>query len=94
MGMSSSVSFLRSPDNPQYQKMLKARHACEDAGIDLPQEIRDYFSDQYGLGDDEAPLTIDCNIETEYREEMQEGFEIRIKDIPDGVDVIRFVNSY
>ena len=95
MGMSSHVTFLRSQDNPHYKRMLKIKYACEEAGVNYPEEVDEYFGG-YGIDNqDEYPLEVSARgVEKEYRAEMEEGFEIKVSDIPEDVDVIRFVNSY
>jgi hypothetical protein len=94
MGMSTSVVFLRSKDNEQYQKMLRVAQTCTEAGVDLPDEVEDYFDGEYEWNP-EGPLEMDADkFLKEHHAEMQEGYEIKVSDIPEGVDVIRFINSY
>lgn len=94
MGMSSGVVFLRSKDNEQYQKMVKVAQACTDAGVALPEEVDKYFDGEFEYNP-EAPLEVSARgIAKEYRAEMVDGFDIHIKDIPEGVEIIRFYNSY
>ena len=93
MGMSTSVILLRSKDDPTYQKNLKVLTACQDAGIDPPKEVDEYFGG-YGIDDDlEAPLEIAFE-PREWSDESSEGFEIDIDDLPKGVKTIRFYNSW
>lgn len=56
MGMSTSIVFLRDKNDPQHQAKVKVLRACEEAGIDLPPEIDEYFGD--GEGED-FPLEVD-----------------------------------
>ena len=95
MGMSSHVTFLRSKDNDHYKRMLKIKHACDEAEVNPPEEVDEYFGG-YGVDNqDEFPLEISGrDIATEYHADMEEGFEVKVSDIPDDVDVIRFCNSY
>jgi antitoxin component HigA of HigAB toxin-antitoxin module len=94
MGMSTSVVFLRSKDNDQYQKMLRVAQTCTEAGVELPEEVDNYFDGEFEYNP-EGPLEMNAEkVATEYHAEMQEGYEIKVSDIPDGVDVIRFYNSY
>ena len=93
MGMSSYVVFLRSKNNKHYQKMLKIRHACNDADIDVPDEVEDYF----GGDTDGYPLRVSAkDVVKKYSnsDECSDVLEIKVADIPEGVEVIQFINSY
>lgn len=95
MSMSSHVVFLRSKDNEEYQKMLKVKRVCDETGIEYPKEVESYFSGDgdYEIGED-VPLYMDADKETkEYNGDMEKGLEIKVSDIPKGVEVIRFYNS-
>jgi hypothetical protein len=89
------VKLLRSKDDPTYQKYLKVLLACQEAGIDdIPKEVNDYFGG-YGIDSDpEFPLEIKFEPKEWRKEDGLEGFEIRLNDLPQGVEVIRFFNSY
>ena len=77
------VQLLRSKKNPIYQKFLKILKACLEADIKPPEEVDKYFDE---CGDIEYPLTIDFKA----REcEDHYGFEIDIKELPEGVETIR-----
>ncbi len=93
MGMSSSVVLLRSKDDPTYQKFLAVLNTCKEAGINPPDEVDEYFGGDGIDNDPENPLVIDFE-PREWSDEMQEGFEIDLDKIPNGVKTIRFYNSY
>lgn len=90
MGMSTSVVFLRSKEDEQYQKYLKVFLACKEAGMGLPEEIDAYFG---GEDDIDAPLEVKCK-PRKWSNEYAEGFEIDVDEIPKGVKTIRFYNSW
>lgn len=95
MSMSTYVVGLRSKDDPTYIKQLKVLNACLEAHIkNLPEETAKYFGSVYPEDvDPEEVLTVKMT-KTEYRKDMTEGYEIKVSDIPEGVSVIRFVNSW
>ncbi len=95
MGMSTHVTAFTSPTNTEYQKHAKVLKVCLEAGLkQLPPETGDYFgSDSV----DESLLEekLEVSIKThEFHADMVEGYEVYIKDIPAGVEKIRFYNSY
>ena len=95
MGMHSYVEFLRTKDNEHYKRMLKIKHACDEAEIDPPEEVDEYFGGDGVDNRDEYPLEVSGrDIATEYHAEMIDGYEVKVSDIPEGVEVIRFCNSY
>jgi hypothetical protein len=95
MGMSTHVYAFISSDNDTYKKQCKVLQACIDAGIkELPKETADYFGSDYPehcLFEEVLEIEITAH---EYSEDMQEGFEVRISELPEGVETIRFVNSW
>lgn len=77
-------------DDHRYQKMLLVVKACDDAGVSYPREAEEYFDDP------ESPETrleteIPC---TEYDTDWCAGYEVNVKDIPKGVEKIRFYYTY
>lgn len=95
MGMSTHVVAFTSPDNAEYQKHAKVLKVCLEAGLkQLPPETAEYFGDSYV-----HESKLDEKLETkilahEFSGDMVEGYEVYIKDIPAGVEKIRFYNSY
>lgn len=95
MGMSTHVIGLISDQDETYQKHAKVLKACIEAEIDeLPKETAKYFGskhpEEYLL---EEKLTVKIPSH-DYSEDMQEGYEIIVSEIPKGVHKIRFVNMY
>jgi hypothetical protein len=95
MGMSTGITGFVSPENGDYKKHAKVLNACIEAGIsELPKETAEYFGSKYP---EQCLLQEKLEIEIpkhEYSEDMTEGFEIIVSEIPEGVHKIRFVNSW
>lgn len=95
MGMSTEITGFVSPEDENYKKHSKVLIACAEAGIsELPKETAEYFGSKYPdkcLLEEKLEIKIPKH---EYNEDMSEGFEIIVSEIPKGVHKIRFVNSY
>ncbi len=97
MGMSSSVMGLRDLDG-QFEKMLKVKLACDEAGIEHPEEVYEYFQGQSelpeaGLRELLAEIDISDAVE-ELNEESVDGFTVHLAKLPAEVIAIQFRNSY
>lgn len=91
MGMSTYVYGIRPPDET-WKKMKAVWDACNDAGVDLPQDVRDFFA-----GDDPHDDGVKVDIDAaEHWDEQGDAieYEIMVDEIPEGVKSIRFVNSW
>jgi hypothetical protein len=95
MGMSTNIKGFVSPDDPTYKKHVKVLIACMEADIDeLPKETAEYFGEKYPaeyLIEEKLEVSIPAK---EYSAEMEDGYEIIVSEIPEGVHKIRFYNSY
>lgn len=95
MGMSTRITGFVSPENEKYKKHANVLKACIEAGIsELPKETAEYFGSKYPekyLLEEKLEIKIP---KYEYSEDMTEGFEIIVSEIPEGVHKIRFVNSW
>jgi len=96
MGMSTYVKGFVSPENETYKKHCKVLDACIEAGISkLPEETAKYFDCEYPEGylfEEKLEVSIPQH---EWDDgDMCNGYEIKVSEIPEGVEVIRFVNSY
>lgn len=93
--MSTHVVAFTSPNNTEYQKHAKVLKVCLEAGLkQLPPETAEYFGDSYVH---ESKLDEKLEVEIKHHEwgaEMRDGVEVYLKDIPAGVEKIRFYNSY
>ncbi len=94
--MSSHVMGLK-PVDEKWRKMYAAYKACEEASIDPPKKVLDFFE---GVEFDSIETTgIEVDLEEtdcckEYSGNMKDGFEIEVAKLPKDVKIIRFYNSY
>jgi len=95
MGMSTHITGFVSPENENYKKHSKVLLACLEAGVsELPKETSEYFGGKYPekyLLEEKLEIKIPHH---EYSEDMTQGYEIIISEIPEGVHKIRFANSW
>lgn len=94
MGMHTTILFLKDKTDPTYQRYLKILELCMKAGVGLPKEVDDYFG---GFGIDNNPeevLEISCGDLKNWGNDHSEGYELEVKDIPQGTKTIRFYNSW
>ena len=95
MSMSTRITGFVSPENDNYKKHSRVLIACIDAGIkELPKETAEYFGSKYPeqyLLEEKLEISVPKH---KYGEDMSEGFEIIVSEIPEGVHKIRFVNSW
>lgn len=93
--MSTYVTGFTSENDPTYQKHKKVLLACKDADVSLPEETKEYFgeseAEEWVL---EQKLVVHIPMQEWSDEDCREGFELLVKDIPEGVYKIRFVTSY
>lgn len=92
MSTSIHVVAIKPPDE-DWRKKKAVWDACTNAGIEVPDEICDYFE---GAGPDEKGVIIDVPFEAqrEWGDENNRGIEVEISKLPKGVKIIRFVNSW
>lgn len=98
MSMSTHIKGFIKDTDPLYQKHKKVLLACNEAEVSLPKETADYFEsddpDLCLLGDKlEIPLKRGIHYK-EYSEDMLEGFEVNLSDLPRAVSKLLFYNSY
>lgn len=93
--MSTRVIGFVSPNDENYKKHSKVLIACIEAGIkELPKETANYFGSTYPeefLLEEKLEISIPVH---EYSADMQVGYEIIVSEIPEGVNKIRFYNSW
>lgn len=95
MGMSTSVIGIK-PADKKFKKMYDIYANCEEMGIEIPKEVDEFFNNEEP---DEKGVCMDLSSENyscckEYSDEMQEGYEVYVKELPKDIKIIRFVNSY
>lgn len=93
MGMSTHVVGIRPPDD-LWHKMKAVWDACSTIGVEIPDEVQDYFG---GQAPDPKGVVVSLRgtgCVQEYKAEMREGFEVDISKLPKNVKIVRFYNSY
>jgi len=93
MSMSTSVVGFRPPDE-KWRKMKAVYDACNIAGVAPPEEVNDFF--EWDTPDDDG-VTVTLHNHaavTEYHEEESNGLQVDLTKLPNGVTIIRFVNSW
>lgn len=95
MGMSTNIVGFRAPD-AEWERMYRVWKVCQDSDVELPPEVSNFFDyedpDPNGI---EVDLTRgEDALAKEWSADMQEGYEICIKDLPDNITHIRFFNGW
>lgn len=78
------------PHDKKAKAMQQVFDACARAGIETPEEVLEFF--EYLV-----PDVIGEEIEIKHKhssEELREVHEVKIKDLPEGVETIRFIISW
>lgn len=95
MGMSTHVCAFKPPD-AKWKKMKKVWDACKGAGIDVPDNVSEYFNhetpDESGAEISEETLE-KCGALERYSEGSS-GYDIVIDKLPKGVKIVRVYNSW
>lgn len=94
MGMSTKIKAFMPDTDSTYQKMKKVYDACNEADIPLPKEVQEYLGDADSM---EERLEVKLKLGKHYDEwsaDMQEGFEVDLTKLPEGVTKLRFYNSW
>lgn len=90
MGMMTFVKGLRDANDPKHVKMVAALKACLAASIKMPPELEAYFD---GTANPDRALEVEIK-STDGNGEMEKYIDVVVADIPPGVKVIRFTNSW
>lgn len=89
MSMVTYITGFRPPDEA-WRKMKAVWDACLEAGVEVPPEVAVFFG--HGRPD---PAGVEVPIPARaWKDGMRQGFEIDVADIPAGMSVIRFYNSW
>lgn len=93
MGMSKYVRGY-GPPSEKWAKMAAVYHACVAAKVELPAEVEEYFED--GPPDPYGEEVDVPNKEWTPADEgwPAHGIEVVVADIPEKVEVLRFIISY
>ncbi len=93
MGMSTHIVGLVEQTD-LWRKYKQVWDACIAAGIKEPKEVYDYFDGIYPEEDSRIYNLERATYVRKYQNDMCSGFEIRVDEIPEGMKVIRFYNSW
>lgn len=94
------VVGLRPADDPTYVKMVGVVRACVAAQVMLPPQVSAYFRGELdGVRSDYVESLLDLPLRIEvpnrpWRDGMEEGIEIDVAAIPEGVATLRVWMSY
>lgn len=92
MGASLHVAGFK-PANDQWDKMKSVYESCQAAGIDIPKEVAEFFD--YEPPENKAGLEVDLETALQpYQSEGCDGYELKLSDIPAGVESLRIFNAY
>lgn len=96
MGISSRIVGVRDLDG-QFQKMIKVKLACEEAGVPYPQQVRDYFlcpeESEYCLRREMEEFNIDYAV-SQTCKDARDIFEVDLSRLSPEVKAVRFTNFY
>jgi len=89
MSVNIGIKFLRDGNDPQHQKMIRVKRACDEAEIEWPAAITEYFD---GCTDEDAGIEVPPG--NSLVESANESFEIFVERLPTNVKVIKVYMSY
>lgn len=92
MGMSIHVVGYRPPDD-EWERMKAVYVACEEAGVDIPDKVQEFFH----YDDPQGMLGIEVGLGEAVERwddgESRSGYEVDLTRLPDGVRYLRFYYS-
>lgn len=97
MGMSTHITAFRD-QNGKLKEMLEIKDFCDSKGVSYPAEVNEYFGSEANerskyLRESMSELSVKDWVKP-WNDDMQEGYEVNVKDIPAEVSIIRFYNSW
>ena len=85
----------------KYQDYKKVWDACEAAGIDIPDEVVNYFGDEAPDGKgiwnqvkEDREGNLDCEAISFNGRDGQDAWIVDLRKLPEDIKLIKFVNSY
>ncbi|GAF68286.1 unnamed protein product [marine sediment metagenome] len=93
MGMSTHVIGFKPPDE-KWAKMKAVWDACEVSDITTPETVYNFFE---GEPPDDSGVRIELETDgcvTQWKGDMEDGFEVDVSKLPPDVTVIRFYNAW
>lgn len=96
MGMDVFVKGIRKPDE-RHQRMLAVAKSCREAEVPIPVEVSDYFGGvMLHAIEETSGLEVDVpiDVDNDASREGETRWEVKVADIPKGVERIRFSIGY
>ena len=94
MSMSTTVIGVK-PKDEKWNKMQDAYNACKSAGIEVPEEVEEFFDYNDPNEMDGLEVDMDEHEAVEgYFDDGREGYTIEIAKLPKDIKYIRVVNCY
>lgn len=91
MSTSIHVVGFRKPDE-KFKQMKSVWDACKTANVRPPDSVIDFFNDEQP--DDNGVEIGLTKVALKWSDDMCEGLELKVEDIPAGVHCVRFFVSY
>jgi hypothetical protein len=98
MGMSTDIKGFIPDTDKDYLRHKRVLLACKENQVSLPKETAAYFNanmpDPYLL-EEKLEVELQNGVHyKEWREDMQQGFEVDLTKLPQGVTKLRFYNCW
>ena len=94
MSMSTYIKAFIPDTDKEYQKHKMIWEVCDEANVSLPKETEEYFKG-YNEPEEKLEVVLIKNIHyCNYDADSQNGFEVDLTKLPEGVTKLRFINSY
>lgn len=93
MSMSTHLKGFR-PIDDRWRAMKTAWDACKAISADPPQAVSDFFGDEEP---DEGGIAIDLERSpcvSQWSREMEDGYVVDLRRLPEGITHLRFYNSF
>lgn len=92
MGMSTHVvGFI--PRDEKWEKYEAIYRSCEEAGVEPPDEVMEFFEWESPLGKPGQVVDISQAVE-DFAGEAEYGFTVNLSELPKNVTAVRFFNSW
>lgn len=92
MGVSTKVIGIK-PADEKYKQMKKIWDSCNEAGIDVPGEVEEFFNfeepDNSGIR-----VELKKDVAYDYSGYAEAGIEVDLSKLPKDIKILRFVNSW
>lgn len=89
MGMSMHITGFRPADD-RWKRMKAVYEACEAAGVDVPEDVEEFFD--YQSPGDKPGMEVeieDSEAVSEWHDECGSGYEIDVAKLPKDIVIIR-----